>query len=82
MIYGRFGEQVTIVRRAVLRDVVDLDKRKPDAGDKRALKAGQYVVTKSSDDGEERLAHVSFMRADRGILEIVEAIEAVEGAKS
>ena len=33
MIYGRFGDPVTIVRRAVLDDVKALDGRMPDSQD-------------------------------------------------
>lgn len=80
MIYGRWGQVVTIVRRAVLADVQALDGRKPDKQDRDALRAGSYVVVK--DDGKERLYHQCYLRADGGSLEIADAIIAAEKAVS
>lgn len=77
MIYGRFGDTMTIVRRAVLADVQALDKRKPDADDRRALKSGSYVVVQD-DRGTLRLYHLAFLRADDGAPEIMAAIAATE----
>ncbi len=76
MIYGRCGQPVVIKRRAVLADVKRLDGRRPDARDKVAIADGSYVV--AVDDGAERLYHQAFLRADRGSVEISEAIAAVE----
>lgn len=76
-IYGRFGDTVTIVRRAVLSDVMKLDKRRADKTDKKAVDAGSYVVIKQ-DDGTERLYHLAYLRADGGAAEITKAIEALE----
>jgi len=73
MIYGRFGEECEIVRKATLADVRKLDNRKPDAQDKEALKNGSYVVIRFPGD-VERLYHLAFLRADGGSLEISEAI--------
>lgn len=77
MIYGRFGDPVTIVRRAVLADVERLDGRKPDRQDRATLRSGSYVVVRQ-DDGEERLYHQVFLRADGGSVEITAAINAAE----
>jgi hypothetical protein len=77
MIYGRFGNRVTIVRRAVLADVKNLDNRKPDKQDRDALKNSSYVVVRD-DDGREKLYHLAFLRADGGSREITEAIVATD----
>jgi hypothetical protein len=79
MIYGRFGDEIEIVRVAVLADVKRLDKRKPDKHDKQRVADGCYIVTrsKSADDpfgGDERLHDICYMRADGGFKEITEAI--------
>lgn len=75
-IYGRTGDVVTIVRRAVLADVRRLEKRNPDKQDREALKNGSYVIVKSF--GEERLYHMAFLRATAGYGEIEDAIKAAE----
>jgi len=75
MIYGRFGNPVTIKRRGTLDDVRKLDGRKPDKQDREALALGSYVVVEC--DGKERLYHLAFLRADGGIREIDAAMEAV-----
>lgn len=76
MIYGRTGEPVTIKRRAVLADVEKLDGRKPDKQDREALKNDSYVVVES--DGKERLYHQAYLRADRGWIEILESLDAID----
>lgn len=78
-IYGRFGDVVTIKRRAVLADVQALDGRKPDAQDRAALEAGSYVVV-VQDDGTDRLYHQAFLRATDGFREIAAALEALDAA--
>jgi hypothetical protein len=80
MIYGRFGDEVTIVRRGTLDDVRQLDKRKPDQADRDNVERGGYVVIRQ-DNGKEILAHVSYLRADNGWAEISDAIDALEGAQ-
>lgn len=77
MIYSRFGEVVTVVRRGVLADVQKFDKRKPDAQDKRCVEAGSYVIVRFPDGGEQ-LYHQGFLRADEGSAEITKALEAVQ----
>ena len=77
MIYGRFGNVVTIERMAVLADVKVLDNRRADKHDKAALVAGSYVVVRGTDD-KLRLYHLAFLRADGGSREITAAIEAVK----
>lgn len=76
MIYGRFGVELTIERLAVLSDVKELDKRKPDKQDKEALANDAYVVVRFNDNGSLRLYHVAYLRADGGIKEINEALYA------
>lgn len=78
MIHGRFGDEVTIVRLARLEDVRALDCRKPDAADREALSLGAYVVTRSASDGQLRLAHIAYLRADGGLGEIEAAIRAAD----
>ena len=81
MIYGRFGDEVKILRTAVLADVERLDGRKPDKHDRDAIKGGCYVVVKSAnhrEDQKERLYAQAFLRADGGSREIGEAIEAAD----
>lgn len=75
MIYGRFGQPVTIIRVAILDDVKKLDGRRPDKQDREALKHGSYVVVR--DDDKERLYHQAFLRADGGAREIGDAIDAL-----
>lgn len=77
MIYGRFGNPLTITRRAVLQDVKALDKRTPDKTDKAAIKSGSYVVTLDNETGRESLYHLAYLRADDGSKEITAAIEAL-----
>lgn len=74
MIYGKFGDPLTIVRSAILEDVKRLADRKPDQQDRDALANGSYVVVRF-DDGAERVYHQAFLRADGGIKEIEEAIQ-------
>jgi hypothetical protein len=74
MIYGRWGQEVRVIRYAVLSDVARLDKRKPDKDDREALKNKSYVVV--SDSGTERLYHLAFLRATDGLSEILAALEA------
>ncbi len=69
MIYDRFGDTVTLVRAGTVEDVTALDKRKPDKQDRENVKNGGYVVVKQ-DDGQERLYHTAFLRADDGFKEI------------
>lgn len=78
MIYGRFGDPVEIVRRAVLADVRELDHRKPDKQDRDALAAGSYVVIRDLDSGALRLYHLAFLRADDGAREITAVIEVLD----
>lgn len=76
MIYGRFGNPVTIKRIAVLADVQKFDGRRPDKHDKANVESGGYVIV--DDDGTERLYHQAYLRADDGAKEISKAIEAVK----
>lgn len=85
-IYGRFGVEVKILRRAVLEDVQKCDRRKPDKQDREALNAGSYwivdfVGTKER-DGKERLYHLAYLRADGGFSEIDDACKATEANKA
>ena len=85
-IYGRFGVEIIIKRRAVLGDVQKLDNRKPDKQDREAIKAGSYWVvdfvgTKDR-DGRDRLYHLAYLRADGGIAEIDAACKATEDGKT
>lgn len=81
MIYGRFGNPVTIRRLAILEDVKLLDKRTPDKADRQAIKQGSYVVICENDTHELRLYHLAYLRADGGSLEIADAIKATEGGR-
>jgi hypothetical protein len=78
MIYGRFGDPVTLVRMGTLADVKLLDRRKPDAQDKKSVANKCYVVTRH-EDGSELLHHIGYLRADEGIKEIEAAIIAIGG---
>lgn len=73
MIYGRWQNVVTIKRHALLEDVRKLENRKPDKGDRECLSIGAYIVVES--EGREQLCALAFLRADRGSLEITQAIE-------
>jgi hypothetical protein len=81
VIYGRFGEEITIMRMAVLADVRRLEGRRPDKQDREAVKHGCYVVCRDG-DGLERLYHQAFMRADEGSVEIQRALAALEESRS
>ena len=74
-IYGRWGQEVTVVRTAVLADVELLTGTKPDQQDRDALKLGSYVVTQNVDTAKMVLHHLAFMRADGGAVEIGKATE-------
>jgi hypothetical protein len=75
-IYGRFGDEVAIVRIGTLADVKSLDKRKPNKQDRDAVDNMSYVVVRQN-DGTERLYHQAFMRATGGSVEIGAALDAV-----
>lgn len=85
-IYGRFHCEefkniVTVERMGTLEDVRKLDKRRPDGIDKKAVELGSYVVVKEHDGrnpGQERLYHISYLRADGGWGEISDAIDAAK----
>ncbi len=74
MIYNRWGEPVTIVRRGTLADVTVLDSRKPDQVDRDAVKQGSYWVVVGA-DGHQSLYHLGYLRADDGSAEITRACE-------
>lgn len=80
-IYGRFGVELIIKRRAVLADVKALDHRKADKQDREALALGSYWVVDfkeaTGSDSHDRLYHLGFMRADDGLNEIERAIIAL-----
>jgi len=77
MIYGRWGDAVTVVRLATLKDVRTFDHRSPDAQDREMVRRGSYVILKR-EDGAEMLANVAFLRADGGAHEIDAAIKATK----
>lgn len=77
MIYGRWGQEVSIKRHAKLGDVYLLDERQPDDDDLFNLVNGCYVVVE--DGGKERLYALAFLRADGGSKEVHEEIERVCG---
>ncbi len=84
MIYGRFGNEVDVIREGTLDDVKLLDKRKPDSADVHNVNIRGYVVTKSirdPDDGydvepSEKLHALCYLRADGGLTEILDAVKA------
>jgi hypothetical protein len=76
-IYGRFGDEVKIVRMGTLDDIRRLDGRKPDKHDREALRSKSYVVVRHG-DGKEQLYHQAFLLADEGSREISRAVEAVK----
>lgn len=76
MIYGRFGDTVTIVRVATLEDV-KVHHGEPDKIDRDALEDGSYVIVKQ-DDGKERLYHLTYLRATRGYAEIADTISEID----
>jgi hypothetical protein len=78
MIYGRFGDSLTLVRKAVLADVKALDGRSPDAKDRQNLANGAYVVARAEDNGKEYLYHLAYLRADNGLAEIEDALNVLE----
>lgn len=79
MIYGRFGQEVEVVRVAILVDVKRLDHRKPDKADRDAIRNGFYVVIRLLEDKKEQLYHKGLLRADGGLREIDEAITRAKG---
>ena len=78
-IYGRCGQEVKILRKAVLADVQKLDNRKPDKQDRERLKAGCLVVVE--DAGTQRLYDYVYLRADGACQEIDKAIAETEKEK-
>jgi hypothetical protein len=75
MIYGRFGDTVTVERYATIADVKRLDGRKPDKQDRQMIENNAYVIVTSVDDGKERLYAIAFLRADGGLSEIMQALD-------
>lgn len=88
-IHDRFGFTVQILRLATPEDVLKLERRKKlDKQDREYLKQGSYLVTKdvASPNGKpmedpESLNLIFFLRADGGLKEIQETIEALSAAK-
>lgn len=78
MIYGRFGDELTLVRRGTLADVQNLDGRTPDDRDRQNIEHGVYVVARANDNGKEYLYHLAYLRADDGIAEIETALNALD----
>ena len=76
-IYSRFGSPVTIVRAAVIEDVKKYDNRRPDKRDRSRVEDGGYLIARHIDTGKEYLTDIAFLRADGGLGEIVDAIEAL-----
>ncbi len=83
MIYGRFGNEVEVIREGTLDDVKLLDKRKVDAADRHNVNIRGYVVVKAKPGGDfgvhnpgEKLYALSFLRADGGLGEILDAVKA------
>jgi hypothetical protein len=76
MIYGRFGDAVTVLRWGTLEDVRKLDGREPDQTDRAVIKGESYVVVQQS-DGKERLYHLAFLSADGAWPEIEKALDAL-----
>ncbi len=79
-IYGRFGAEVKILRKAVLSDVEKLDNRKPDKQDRDRIKLGMLLVVDLQ--GTERLYDYVYLRADGACQEIDAAIAATKAAAS
>lgn len=73
MIYGRFGNPLTILRLGTIDDVQRLAGRKPDQRDRDAVASHSYLVCRE-EDGTESLYHQAYMRADGGSLEISKAM--------
>jgi hypothetical protein len=78
-IYGRCGQEVTILRKAVLKDVGALDKRNHDAHDRARISLGMYLVV--DDHGTRRLYDYVYLRADGAWQEIDKAIAEAEEAR-
>jgi hypothetical protein len=76
--YEHIGQHGSIKRVAVLADVQALERRKPDKQDRDAITNGSYVVVEIG--GKEALYHQAFLKADRGSVEISEAIAALKAA--
>jgi hypothetical protein len=80
MIYGRFGDVVTLVRLGTTDDVRLFNGRAANGEDLRALENNAYVVVRYGDNKEEDLAHIAYLRADGGAAEIDAALAAVGGS--
>ena len=77
-IYARSGERVVIQRLATIEDVFQERKRehkRPDHHDREALKLDALVMV-THEDGDTVLAHVAYLHADSGSVEISAVIEA------
>lgn len=79
-IHCRFGLPVTIIRVATELDVFKLEHRNADDHDKRRIEDGCYVVTRDN-EGHEAVNDVGFLRADRGLNEIMDAILATKNRR-
>jgi hypothetical protein len=89
-IYDRFGFAVKILRLAQPQDFRKLEGRKPDKKDAEAMKLEAVVIVTdvASPNGKpmpgpepEVLIHIAFLRADGGLGEIQDAIEALKASK-
>ena len=81
MIYTRWGEPCTLVRRGRLEDFKTFEKRRPDKADRANLETDSLFVVRISrevGDDKDSLTLLAFLRADRGFAEIVEAIEKLD----
>ena len=74
-IYGRWGQEVEVVRLGTLDDVRELDKREPDDEDRRAIELEAYVVTRDKDTGQLVLHGLPYLRAEGGLGEILDALD-------
>jgi hypothetical protein len=76
-IESRFGEPVTVLRYATKADVLKLNPPF-DAEAKKSLANKSWVVIRF-EDGREKISHLAYLRADDGLVEIMNAVRAIEG---
>lgn len=78
-IYGRWGDQVTILRLATVEDVYRSEGRGSDLADRVAVSQDAYLLVRHDDDGSESVTARCYLRADGGGAEIDAELAKVGG---
>lgn len=80
----RFGEEITLVRRATLDDLKTFEgrSRRIDKHDRERTSEGWRAIAKYADTGKEILVDAAYVRATGGWTEIEAAFKALAAVPS